>query len=155
MTPEALKTALLTPNKQQRLALIKNCLPGAPWPLLKVILLETARQRTGNALELVLKEVETQIRQKKMGHELNETLLAIYDRTQKSEKRALLALLLQTGYLAPIIKHLRGYPPAQVLDYAERLNQAQFQALFELSPEALKAALDLHLRIWGRRRHQR
>ncbi len=147
MTPEALKLALRTPDKQQRLALIKNSLPGASLAVLKTLLLETARQRTGNALSLVLQAVA----QQKNG-ELNETLLAIYDRTQAAEKKALLAILHQTGYLAPLLSHLPGRPASHLLNYAERLNLAQFLALFQLSAEALKQAVDFYIKIWHRRK---
>jgi len=151
MTPEALKVALRTPDKQQRLALIKHCLPEASPAVLKVLLLETARQRTGNALSLVLQGVACSVAQQKSG-ELNETLLAIYDRTQAAEKKALLTILQQTGYLAPLLSRLPGRPPSHLLDYAERLNLAQFLALFQLSAEALQQAVDFHIKVWHRRK---
>jgi hypothetical protein len=147
VTPEELKIALRTPDKKQRLALIKKSLSGASLAVLKTLLLETAHQRTGNGLSLVLKALAQHT-----SGELNETLLAIYDLTQAGEKKALLAILHQTGYLDPLLRRLPTRPAGPLLDYAEHLNRAQFLALFRLSSEALNQALDQHIKIWHRRK---
>jgi hypothetical protein len=142
-----LAQSLKSPNKSLRLKLIKQAAQTEDPIVLKFLLNFTAINRTGNALEIVLKAIAKQPSQY-----LIQPLIEIFDRANAFEKETIIKILIDLDYFNRQISQWPkeyAYTP-RLLCFAKHIRQSKLQTISKMSADTLKAELDFTFKLWNR-----